>query len=85
MLLSATAEYSSGPVTPSMRNRPWASWWPSERHRRAVSAKSSRPTSSLEELVPGGLDVADHGGGDVRSDMEGGGPRPASSPSTRPR
>lgn len=42
-LLSAMALYSSGPVTPSIRNRPTASWWPSERHIRAVSTSSSRP------------------------------------------
>jgi hypothetical protein len=44
-LLSAIALYSSGPVTPSIRNRPSGSWWPSERQSLAVSTSSSRPTS----------------------------------------
>ena len=42
-LLSATALYSSGPVTPSIRNRPLLSWWPSERHSRAVCTSRSKP------------------------------------------
>ncbi len=45
MLLSLMALYSSGPVTPSMRNRPSASWWPRLRHSRAVSTSSSIPIS----------------------------------------
>src|SRR5215472_9992983 len=44
-LLSLTALYSSGPVTPSIRNLPAASCWPRERQSRAVSTSSGRPTS----------------------------------------
>lgn len=53
-LLSATALYSSGPVTPSMRKLPRESWWPSERHMRAVSTSSSTPTSraNVSSWVP---------------------------------
>ncbi len=51
-MLSAIALYSSGPVTPSMRNRPCGSWWPSDRHSRAVSTSSSRPTSRSNSSSP---------------------------------
>src|SRR6476469_1481253 len=40
-LLSTTAEYSSGPVTPSIRNPPCTSWCPSDDHSRAVSTRIS--------------------------------------------
>ncbi len=30
-----------GPVTPSIRNPPWASLWPNEHHSRAVWASTS--------------------------------------------
>ena len=46
---------------------------PSERHSRAVSTSSSRPTSRSKSLVAGGGDVADDGVGDVGVDVEGGG------------
>ena len=44
-LLSTMAEYSSGPVTPSMRKRPAPSKCPRLSHRRAVSISSSSPIS----------------------------------------
>ncbi|CAM5667510.1 hypothetical protein SGRIM128S_06017 [Streptomyces griseomycini] len=74
VLSSATALYSSGPVTPSRWKAPRSSWWPRERHSRAVSTSSSPHTGVvLEALVAGGLDVADDGVGDVGVDVEGGG------------
>ena len=71
-MLSATALYSSGPVTPSMRNRPCGSWWPSERHSRAVSTSSSSPTSRSNVVVVGRVVVARDGVGDVGVDVERG-------------
>jgi len=43
---------SSGPVTPSMWNVPCLSWWPSERHNRAVSTSSSSPMSRSNSSSP---------------------------------
>ena len=71
-MLSAIALYSSGPVTPSMRNRPCASWWPSERHSRAVSTSSSSPTSRSNSSSSGRRVVARDGVGDVGVDVERG-------------
>ena len=51
-LLSAIAVYSSGPVTPSMWNVPAASWWPSERHSRAVATSSSSPAPRANSSSP---------------------------------
>ena len=72
MLSSASAVYSSGPVTPSMRNRPCRSWWPSERHSRAVSTSSSSAASrsNSRRRWP---HVARDRVGDVGVDVEGGG------------
>ena len=67
-----TALYSSGPVTPSMRNLPCASCWPSERHRRAVSTSSGRPTSRSNSSSCGRVEVLDDRVGDVGVDVEGG-------------
>ena len=51
-LLSTSAVYSSGPVTPSMRKQPSASWCPSERQRRAVSTSSSSPGPRSNSVSP---------------------------------
>ena len=75
---SASAEYSSGPVTPSMWNAPAWSWWPSERHSRAVCTSSSRPGPASNSSSPVVAQVPDHGVGDVGVDVEAGGARPAS-------
>ena len=69
-LSSTSAVYSSGPVTPSMWKRPCRSWWPSDRHSRAVSTSSSSADLPLELLVAGGGVVADHRVGDVGVDVE---------------
>ncbi len=52
VLSSATALYSSGPVTPSRWKTPWLSWWPSDRHSRAVSTSSSTPVSRSKAVSP---------------------------------
>ncbi|CPU63492.1 Uncharacterised protein [Mycobacteroides abscessus] len=44
VLLSTTAVYSLGPVTPSMR-KPAAVWWPRPAHSRAVCTTRSTTTS----------------------------------------
>jgi len=72
-----------GPVTPSMAELTCVSWWPSERQAGRLG-QHLETHLSLEALVPGDLDVADHGVGDVCADVEGGGPR-RQYPSTRPR
>ena len=82
MLSSTTAVYSSGPVTPSMWNRPCRSWWPSERHSRAVSTSSSSPTSRSKSLVAGGLHVAARPRRRCRRRCGRRRCRPASTPST---
>ena len=66
------ALYSSGPVTPSMRN------WPlgvvlAERAPQAGGLDEHREADlALELLVLGGVEVVDDGGGDVGVDVEGG-------------
>ena len=64
------AEYSSGPVTPSMRKRPAPSKWPRLSHSRAVSISSSSPISLLEVGVGVGHPQAVDGAGDVGVDVE---------------
>ena len=71
-MLSAIALYSSGPVTPSMRKPPPTSWWPSERHSRAVATSRSSPVVARELLVLGRRLVAHHRVGDVGVDVERG-------------
>ena len=60
-----------GPVTPSMWNAPAWSWWPSERHSRAVCDEQlearRRPRTSSSPVA---LQVADDGVGDVGVDVE---------------
>jgi hypothetical protein len=51
-LSSAAALYSSGPVTPGMRNRPALSWCPSERHNRAVATSRSVATVRSNAASP---------------------------------
>ena len=73
-MLSTIAVYSSGPVTPSMRNSPDESWWPSERHSRAVATSSSRPTSRSNSVSPVISTWRRDGVGDVGVDVERGRP-----------
>ena len=55
-----------------MRKRPFGSWWPSERHSRAVSTSSSSPTSRSNSSSPVAGLVAGDGVGDVGVDVERG-------------
>ena len=56
-----------------MWNLPCRSWWPSERHSRAVSTRISRPDVALEVVVAGRRHVPPDGVGDVGVDVERGG------------
>ncbi len=73
MLLSAIALYSSGPVTPSIRNVPVPSWWPERAPQPGGLPPAVEPGLPLELLVAGGVHVADGRVGDVRVDVERGG------------
>ena len=69
-MLSAIALYSSGPVTPSMRKRPCASWCPSERQKPRGLHEQLEPGLPLECLVIRCILVPHDGVGDVRADVE---------------
>ena len=69
-LLSTTAVYSSGPVTPSIRKQSSGVNCPSDAHSRAVCTSSSTPQRGSELLVAGGRDVPSGGIGDVGVDMK---------------
>ena len=62
--------------------RPSWSWWPSERHSRAVWTSSSRPGAGLELLVAGRAQVADDASAMSALMWNAAGARPASRPST---
>jgi len=74
MLLSAIALLLVGPVTPSIRKRPSRSLMPEASPEAGRLGQQLEAGVALEVLVFGGVDVADHRVGDIRVDVEGGGP-----------